>query len=71
MQDWLALGGRPTLVFGAGGLGGASALSLAAQGARVALADISQENLDAVEAAVRKNVGLPSPPWTKARPDMP
>jgi gluconate 5-dehydrogenase len=48
MPDWLALDRRPTLVFGAGGLGGASALSLAAQGARVALVDVSQENLDVV-----------------------
>jgi gluconate 5-dehydrogenase len=48
MPDWLALDQRPTLVFGAGGLGGASALSLAAQGARVALVDVSQENLDVV-----------------------
>jgi gluconate 5-dehydrogenase len=54
MPDWLALDGRPALVFGAGGLGGASALSLAAQGARVALADISQENLDAVTAAAKE-----------------
>jgi gluconate 5-dehydrogenase len=53
MQDWLALGGRPTLVFGAGGLGGASALSLAAQGARVALVDLNQENLDAVVRAAK------------------
>jgi len=48
MPDWLALDQRPSLVFGAGGLGGASALSLAAQGARVALVDVSQENLDVV-----------------------
>ncbi len=48
MQDWLRLDRRPALVFGAGGLGGASALSLAAQGARVALVDVSQENLDLV-----------------------
>jgi gluconate 5-dehydrogenase len=48
MQDWLTLAGRPTLVFGAGGLGGASALSLAAQGARIVLVDLNQENLDAV-----------------------
>jgi gluconate 5-dehydrogenase len=48
MQDWLTLDQRPTLVFGAGGLGGGSAISLAAQGARVALVDVSQENLDAV-----------------------
>ena len=48
MRDWLTLDQRPTLVFGAGGLGGGSALSLAAQGARVALVDVNQENLDAV-----------------------
>ena len=48
MQDWLTLGQRPSLVFGAGGLGGGSALSLAAQGARVVLVDVNQENLDAV-----------------------
>jgi gluconate 5-dehydrogenase len=54
MQDWLALDRRPALVFGAGGLGGASALSLAAQGARVALADMNQENLDAVVRAAKE-----------------
>ena len=54
MQDWLRLDRRPTLVFGAGGLGGASALSLAAQGARVALTDINQENLDAVVRAAKE-----------------
>ena len=54
MQDWLALDRRPTLVFGAGGLGGASALSLAAQGARVAVVDINQENLDAVVRAAKE-----------------
>jgi len=54
MQDWLTLDRRPTLVFGAGGLGGASALSLAAQGARVALVDVNQENLDAVVRAAKE-----------------
>src|ERR1700736_4732097 len=54
MHDWLTLDRRPTLVFGAGGLGGASALSLAAQGARVALADMNQENLDAVLRAAKE-----------------
>lgn len=44
---------RPTLVFGAGGLGGASALSLAGQGARVALVDVNPENLDAVARAAK------------------
>jgi gluconate 5-dehydrogenase len=54
MQDWLRLGRRPALVFGAGGLGGASALSLAAQGARVAVTDISSENLNAVVQAAKE-----------------
>jgi len=54
MQDWLTLDGRPTLVFGAGGLGAASALSLAAQGARVALVDVSAENLDTVVQAAKE-----------------
>jgi len=48
MQDWLTLGGRPTIVVGAGGLGGASAVSLAAQGARVALLDLDEEKLQSV-----------------------
>jgi len=54
MQDWLTLNGRPTLVFGAGGLGGASALSLAGCGARVVLVDVSQENLDGVARAAKE-----------------
>jgi gluconate 5-dehydrogenase len=54
MQDWLTLDRRPTLVFGAGGLGGASALSLAAQGAHVVLVDVSAENLDAVARAAKE-----------------
>lgn len=54
MQDWLTLDRRPTLVFGAGGLGGASALSLAEQGARVALVDMNAENLDAVVRAAKE-----------------
>jgi gluconate 5-dehydrogenase len=54
MHDWLTLDGRPTLVFGAGGLGGAGALSLAAQGARVALVDHSTDNLDAVVRAAKE-----------------
>ena len=54
MQDWLTLDRRPTLVFGAGGLGAASALSLAARGARVALIDVNQDNLDAVARAAKE-----------------
>ena len=54
MQDWLTLDRRPTLVFGAGGLGGASALSLAAQGAQVVLVDVNEENLDTVVRAAKE-----------------
>ena len=61
MQDWLTLGRRPALVFGAGGLGGASAVSLAAQGALVALVDYSTENLDAVVQAAKAAGGEVKP----------
>ncbi len=46
--DWLHLADRPALVAGAGGLGGASAVALAAQGARVVLVDIDEQHLEAV-----------------------
>jgi gluconate 5-dehydrogenase len=46
--DWLQLADRPALVAGAGGLGGASAVALAAQGARVVLVDIDEQHLEAV-----------------------
>lgn len=48
---WLGLEGRKALVAGAGGLGAAAALSLAAAGADVVLVDLSQERVDAVTAA--------------------
>src|SRR6476619_942904 len=48
MGDWLGLEGRPALVVGAGGLGGASAVGLAGHGARVVVVDIDGERLDAV-----------------------
>jgi gluconate 5-dehydrogenase len=57
MQDWLTLGGRPALVFGAGGLGRASALSLAAAGARVALVDVNEESLNSVVRAAKEAGG--------------
>ena len=53
MQDWLTLDRRPTLVVGAGGLGGASAVSLAAQGARVVVVDRDESNLDVVARAAK------------------
>ena len=61
MQDWLTLDRRPALVFGAGGLGGASAVSLAVQGALVALVDYSTENLDAVVRAAKDAGGEVKP----------
>ncbi|WP_426560633.1 SDR family NAD(P)-dependent oxidoreductase [Angustibacter sp. McL0619] len=53
MTDWLGLAGRAALVVGAGGLGGASAVGLAAEGARVVVVDRDEANLDAVAQAVR------------------
>jgi gluconate 5-dehydrogenase len=61
MQDWLALDRRPALVFGAGGLGAASALSLAGQGARVVLVDVNQENLDAAVRLAKDSRGEVKP----------
>jgi gluconate 5-dehydrogenase len=46
MTDWLGLEGRPSLVVGAGGLGGASAHALAVLGARVLVVDIDERKLD-------------------------
>ena len=57
MQDWLALNGRRALVVGAGGLGGASAMSLAAQGASVVLVDVDEDNLESVAKAVKQAGG--------------
>jgi gluconate 5-dehydrogenase len=57
MQDWLTLEGRSALVFGAGGLGRASALSLAARGARVALVDVNEDRLNAVTRAAKEAGG--------------
>lgn len=54
MNDWLALAGRPTLVVGAGGLGGASAASLAAQGARLVVVDIDEGKLATVCRAAKQ-----------------
>jgi gluconate 5-dehydrogenase len=46
MTDWLGLEGRPALVAGAGGLGGASAHALAVLGARVLVVDIDERKLE-------------------------
>ena len=58
MRDWLALDGRRALVVGAGGLGGASAMSLAAQGASVVLVDVDEGNLESVAKAVKQAGGV-------------
>jgi gluconate 5-dehydrogenase len=54
MSDWLGLGGRPALVVGAGGLGGATAVSLATEGARVLVVDRDEENLASVARAAKE-----------------
>jgi gluconate 5-dehydrogenase len=53
MSDWLGLTDRSALVIGAGGLGGASAVSLAAHGARVVVVDRDEANLDMVSRAAK------------------
>lgn len=52
-DGWLRLDGRTALVAGAGGLGGASAIALAAQGVRVLLVDINSGHLEAVRERAR------------------
>jgi gluconate 5-dehydrogenase len=53
--DWLQLRDRTCLVIGAGGLGGASAVALATLGARVLLADLEPDNLDAVRRQAKES----------------
>ena len=53
MAEWLGLAGRAALVVGAGGLGGASAVSLAALGARVVVVDRDEDNLESVVAQAK------------------
>jgi gluconate 5-dehydrogenase len=64
MPDWLQLAGRPTLVLGAGGLGGASALALAEVGARAEIVTLVADlrTADACRGAVRETgeaIGAP------------
>src|ERR1700755_3210798 len=56
-MDWLALSGRPALVAGAGGLGGASAVALAARGASVVLTDLDDERLESVARTAKEAGG--------------
>jgi gluconate 5-dehydrogenase len=53
MTDWLGLADRAALVVGAGGLGGASAMSLATAGARVVLVDVDEDKLESVARAAK------------------
>jgi NAD(P)-dependent dehydrogenase (short-subunit alcohol dehydrogenase family) len=55
--DWLGLDGRRALVMGAGGLGGASAVTLAALGAEVLVADRDPDHLDAVASRAKEAGG--------------
>ncbi len=57
MSSWLSLSERPALVVGAGGLGGASALALAEQGAHVVVIDRDHDALDALTRSA-KDSGL-------------
>jgi gluconate 5-dehydrogenase len=54
MSDWLQLRERPTLVVGAGGLGGAGVQALALAGARVLVADVDADNLEAVRLRAKE-----------------
>jgi NAD(P)-dependent dehydrogenase (short-subunit alcohol dehydrogenase family) len=51
--DWLGLDGRRALVMGAGGLGGAGAVALAALGAEVLVADRDTDNLESVASRAK------------------
>ena len=57
MTDWLELGGRCALVAGAGGLGGASALALAALGMRVVVCDIDPVRLERLTTRIAEAGG--------------
>ena len=54
MSDWLQLRERPTLVVGAGGLGGAGVQALALAGARVLVADVDADHLEAVRLRAKE-----------------
>jgi len=58
MTDWLGLAGRSALVVGAGGLGAASALALAAQGVELVAVDKDAAALESLEHAVKDLGGV-------------
>jgi gluconate 5-dehydrogenase len=53
-SNWLGLRGRPALVVGAGGLGGASALRLAELGARVVAVDRDDDRLHQLQRRAKE-----------------
>jgi gluconate 5-dehydrogenase len=55
-DDWLSLDGGAVLIAGAGGIGKASALGYAQQGASVTLVDHSLERLEAAVAEIKDKV---------------
>lgn len=57
MSNLFDLTGERALILGAGGIGGAIAKAAAEQGAEVAIADISQENLDRLKAEIESAGG--------------
>src|SRR4051794_32528257 len=61
MSDWLALSDRPALVVGGGGLGGASAVQLAASGADVVLVDVDEAKLERAASAAKDAGGRLTP----------
>lgn len=57
MSDLFSLDGERAFILGAGGIGGAIAKEVAARGAEIVIADISQDNLDKVSAEIEKAGG--------------
>lgn len=57
MDDWLGMRGRTALVAGAGGLGGASVLTLASLGARIMAVDVDEAQLAQLGEGVRERGG--------------
>ena len=57
MDDWLGLRDRTVLIAGAGGLGGASAFSLAGLGARVVAVDVDQARLAELRQRISEHGG--------------
>jgi len=57
VDEWLGLRDRTVLIAGAGGLGGASAFSLARLGARVVAVDVDQARLAELRQRISEHGG--------------